>query len=95
MPLSKGTMMSVWTVQVSILVSLINFIFWNCRGTGSKIFLNTIKILTNIHHLDFLSIFEPCVSGDRATRIINKLGFSNYFVEDARGFAGDYLHFVE
>ena len=61
---------------------------WSVRGAGKKGFVRTIVDLRRIHQCQILAIFEPRISGDKALRVINKLGFSNSFVVDAEGFSG-------
>lgn len=64
-----------------------NHIFWNCRDANNKIFPNVVKTLGEIHNLGILFIFEPRIGGTGAKRVTKKLGFSNFFVEDTRGYA--------
>ncbi|KAH0969095.1 hypothetical protein GBA52_029045 [Prunus armeniaca] len=44
--------------------------------------------LIHSHHMDILFIFEPRISGGKATSIAQSLGFSNFEIVDATGFSG-------
>lgn len=52
-----------------------------------KNFTGMINNFRRIHNISVLAIFEPRISGDRAIRITKTLGYSNWFMEEARGFA--------
>lgn len=65
-----------------------NAAFWNVRGANRVGFSNEINTLKRNHNLHFLAILEPRLSGIKAQKICKKLGFSNFHIEDARGFSG-------
>lgn len=65
-----------------------NYIIWNCRGAGKKNFANLIKDCARIHHLSFVAILEPRISGDRADKVINSPGFDGLVKFDPLGFSG-------
>lgn len=64
-----------------------SFLFWNVRGTASRVLPNTIKTLISMFPFDVLAIFEPRVSGNKDRKIIKRLGFNNHIIEEAEGFA--------
>ncbi|XP_061342523.1 uncharacterized protein LOC133288720 [Gastrolobium bilobum] len=55
---------------------------------GRKEFPALIKDLKYRFKLSVLALLETRISGSRGDKIINKLGFSQYFKHDAVGFAG-------
>ena len=61
---------------------------WNVRGTGKKGFSRNIANIRGMHKFEILAVLEPRISGSKALRVINQLGFSNHFVVDAEGFSG-------
>lgn len=65
-----------------------NMLIWNCRGAGNKRFPGLIKDYTRIYKLGFLAVLEPRISGIRADRVIEKLGYDGIAREEAVGFAG-------
>lgn len=65
-----------------------NCLIWNCRGAGKKNFMNLIKDCSRIYQLDFLAILEPRISGERADKVIDKLGFDSFVKSDSVGFSG-------
>lgn len=65
-----------------------NFVIWNCRGVGNRRFLGLIRDYVKIYKLSFLAILEPRISGVRAEKVIDKLGFDRGARVDAVGFAG-------
>ena len=44
--------------------------------------------LIHSHHMDILFIYEPRISGCKATSIAQSLGFANFEIVDATGFSG-------
>ncbi|KAK3231083.1 hypothetical protein Dsin_002964 [Dipteronia sinensis] len=60
---------------------------WNVRGAGKQMFSRNIADLCGIFHFEILAVLEPRISGSKALRVINKLGFSNSFVVEAEGFS--------
>lgn len=61
---------------------------WNCQGAASPLFRICAGDLIQDHNPDICVIIEPRISGDRAKRVIEKLGFHNYYREDSQGFSG-------
>lgn len=84
--MSIGTF-EIWAMSYSS-PFLMNFLYWNVRGANGKYFPNTIKTFKRLYKLCFVALFEPRFSGSKAQKICRKLGFSNFFIEDARGFSG-------
>lgn len=63
-------------------------LFWNARGVNKKGFSNSIRTFKNLYKLNFLAILEPRVSGPKAQKISTSFGFTNFYREEAKGFAG-------
>ncbi|KAK3230979.1 hypothetical protein Dsin_002860 [Dipteronia sinensis] len=61
---------------------------WNVRGAGKQLFSTNIVDLRRLYQFDILAIFEPRISGSKASSVIRNIGFSNSFVVDAAGFSG-------
>ncbi|KAK3205341.1 hypothetical protein Dsin_019387 [Dipteronia sinensis] len=64
------------------------FCTWNVRGAGKKGFPKVISDLRNIYNFDVIAILEPRISGSRALKVVNKLGFSDKFLVETFGFSG-------
>ncbi|KAF7838421.1 putative ribonuclease H protein At1g65750 family [Senna tora] len=67
---------------------LMNYIVWNCRGTGVKTFPRLIKDLKREFKVDFLALLETHQSGQNAKDIMSKLGFDHSEVVEANGQSG-------
>lgn len=67
---------------------MINIISWNCRGAGARYFPRLVRDLKLNYNVNILIIVKPRVSGQRADKIISKLGFCNYYRIEATGFSG-------
>ena len=65
-----------------------SFLIWNIRGVGSRLSINNLKELLNKHKPICCVLFEPWINGTKATRTIDKLGFTNSFRVECSGFAG-------
>ncbi|XP_061373379.1 uncharacterized protein LOC133315733 [Gastrolobium bilobum] len=65
-----------------------NVFIWNCRGAVKRQFRSTFNRFKIKYKVGVAAILEPRVSGEKAIRVINKLGFSNHIVVDAHGFSG-------
>ncbi|KAK0592822.1 hypothetical protein LWI29_026048 [Acer saccharum] len=65
-----------------------SFCTWNVRGAGKKGFPKIISDLRNIYKFDVIAILEPRISGSRALKVVNNLGFSDKFLVEASGFSG-------
>lgn len=61
---------------------------WNARGAGSRTFSSIAKDLISMNKVKIFAVLEPRISGTRATDVIKGLGFSAFYVVDARGFSG-------
>lgn len=61
---------------------------WNVRGAGKKGFSKVICDLRKLFRFEVLAILEPRISGARASKIVNNLGFSDNFMVEASGFSG-------
>lgn len=61
---------------------------WNVRWAGGRTFPGLILDLVNRHNIDLLFLFETRISGNRAEKVLGKLGFPYYWKVDASGFSG-------
>lgn len=67
-----------------------NFLAWNIRGAGTRIFPSLIRDLVGRHKLSLLLLVETRYGGSKADQIIKKIGFPKYCKVDANGFAGGF-----
>ncbi|XP_061353784.1 uncharacterized protein LOC133298506 [Gastrolobium bilobum] len=65
-----------------------NILTWNCRGAVTNKFKSTFNRFRKKYGVGVAAILEPRVSGNKAVNIIRRLGFTNYIISDAKGFAG-------
>lgn len=65
-----------------------NSLIWNCRGTGSRNFAANVRDYMRIYQLDFISILEPRVTGQRADDVIRRNGLIEGARIDGQGFSG-------
>lgn len=65
-----------------------NFLSWNCRGTGAKGFTSLVKDLRKEYNASLIFLLETHSSGDKAVKLAKKTGFSGHFIVDAMGQAG-------
>ena len=56
--------------------------------SGKKGFVKTVVDLRKMFNFEVLAILEPRISGDRACKVMDKLGFTDRFVVEASGFPG-------
>ena len=68
--------------------AFMNFVTWNCRGASAPNFPGIIKDSRKQYCTSFIALLETRTSGNKAKRIINKMGFDSYFIVEAQGFAG-------
>ena len=61
---------------------------WNVRGVGKKGFDKIISDIRRFQHFEAIAILEPRISGSKASKVFDKLGFSNRFIVEASGFSG-------
>lgn len=61
---------------------------WNCRGAGNKTFPRMVKEVKKKYAINVLGLIETRISGDRADKVVRKLGFSDWIRVEATGFAG-------
>ncbi|XP_072084389.1 uncharacterized protein [Arachis hypogaea] len=57
-------------------------------GAGGKTFPALIKDIKREYNASFCILLETHISGDRGRTVCKKLGFDNFYIEDARGFSG-------
>lgn len=69
----------------TLIIFIMSFLFWNCRGAGNKGFYVIMHDLKIKFKFDVMSITEPRVSGVRADRIANKLNFESSSRVEAQG----------
>ncbi|XP_057418408.1 uncharacterized protein LOC130712598 [Lotus japonicus] len=50
-----------------------------------------IKDCTRIHHLSFLAVLEPRISGPRADKVLENSGFDSFAKSDSVGFSGGWI----
>jgi len=65
-----------------------NLFCWNCCGAGHKSFLTSFKSYVNVVKFSLAVIIEPKISGSKAARVVDGMGFDSSFRVDARGFKG-------
>ncbi|XP_016652264.1 PREDICTED: uncharacterized protein LOC107881841 [Prunus mume] len=63
-------------------------LIWNVRGAGDKSLSKILKNIIQLNHVEVLAVLEPRISGDKAMRVVNGLGFTNHHIVDANGFSG-------
>ncbi|CAN1162022.1 LINE-1 retrotransposable element ORF2 protein [Linum perenne] len=61
---------------------------WNCCGAGYRSFLSSFKSYSDSFRLSAAVVVEPKISGVKAAKVIDKLGFDSNFRVDAIGFKG-------
>lgn len=64
-----------WVFLVLVIGFHMNYMTWNIRGAGSLTVPSLIRDLVNRHNVSLLALVETRVSGDRASRIVGKIGF--------------------
>lgn len=69
----------------------INGIIWNCRGAGGPNFHSLMRDYIRIHHLNYVAIFEPRISGPRVDDVCRRIGLQGTVRVDAIGFSGGIL----
>lgn len=65
-----------------------NFLTWNCRGTGAKSFPNMIRDIRREYEVSLIFLLETHASGANAQRQAKKTGLSGSFILDSRGQSG-------
>lgn len=66
----------------------INILAWNVRGAGNAEFRRSFFDLIGRHKPNVVLLTETRVGGDRASSIINSLGFPRHYKVDPMGYAG-------
>lgn len=74
--------------STSFLFMNLNIICWNCRGAASKHFHRICKDLCREYKADILIILEPRCSGDKATKLVERMGFNSSWRMEAEGYSG-------
>ena len=72
----------------SIIILVMNFIFWNCRGARNNEFCEVTHDMRRLFRCNILAVADPRVSGVKADKIIKKLNFENSFRVEAQGMSG-------
>lgn len=62
---------------------------WNCRGASAKSFPNLLRDIVSKYGIQVMALLETRISGDKADRVVKKLGFNNWLRVEATGFAGE------
>lgn len=65
-----------------------SFLLWNVRGARNPDFRKVFRNLINTHKPDLIVLTETRLSGDRAHNVVNELGYRDFYIVDAMGFAG-------
>ena len=60
-----------------------NFLYWNCRGTGNDRFCSIVNYLRRSCKVDVMTITKPKVCGVVGDKIVEKLGFNASFRVEA------------
>ncbi|XLR39159.1 hypothetical protein S83_023819 [Arachis hypogaea] len=63
-------------------------IIWNVRGAASGAFRRIYKEMMKQYKPDITILLETKCSGQVARNVIKQLGYTNYIIEEAQGFAG-------
>lgn len=66
----------------------LNILAWNVRGAANPDFRRVFINIAHSHKPDLVIITETRISGERASSIINTLGFDMHYKVDAMGFSG-------
>ncbi|KAL4377188.1 hypothetical protein GQ457_02G028540 [Hibiscus cannabinus] len=64
------------------------FMVWNCQGAASATFCRHFKSFCQENHPCVVALFEPCLSGSIADRVVSQLVFPNLVKVEAYGFSG-------
>lgn len=85
---------SIWALLLSLgtfpisLLSCLFYLVWNCQGAASKRFSNVIRDLVAFINNLVIVLVEPRISGWKAEKVINKIGYSGKSRVEAQGFSG-------
>lgn len=74
-----ATSSKFFTKFIMIIVS------WNCRGACGRPFPLRVRELIKRHAVEILILVEPRVSGQKASKILKRLGFTNWIRVEAAG----------
>lgn len=76
LPLECVRLISRVEIFFSFAISLfpMNGIIWNCRGAGGPNFHSLMRDYIRIHHLNFMAILEPRISGSKAEDVCRRIG---------------------
>ncbi|XP_012083819.1 uncharacterized protein LOC105643331 [Jatropha curcas] len=61
---------------------------WNCQGAGSSSFLRTLKTFLQVHKPIIVILLEPRISGEKADKVMKKIGYTHSHRVEATGFSG-------
>ncbi|GMJ00023.1 hypothetical protein HRI_003671500 [Hibiscus trionum] len=67
---------------------MINFLMWNIQGAASSSFRDHLRRISASANPSIGALMETRMSGMRADRIVNRLGFQSSFRVEAQGFSG-------
>ena len=65
-----------------------NILFWNARGAAGENFRSSIYDLVKMHNVDMLIICEPKIQFTNAKKFLLDIGFTDFEISEAAGFAG-------
>lgn len=65
-----------------------NFISWNCRGTGARGFTTLVRDLRREYDTSLIFLMETHSIGERACKQAKRTGFGGNFIVNSRGQAG-------
>ncbi|XP_021717685.1 uncharacterized protein LOC110685467 [Chenopodium quinoa] len=66
----------------------LKIMMWNVQGAGKQAFLPTLREIIRINNPNVLALVENHISGERAQKICDKIGFSGQTRVEAQGFSG-------
>ncbi|GMJ04558.1 hypothetical protein HRI_004125000 [Hibiscus trionum] len=67
---------------------MINILTWNIQGAAGSTFRDHLRRFKADSKLSVIALMETWLSGDKADRIISRLGFQSLFRVEAQGFCG-------
>ncbi|XP_056694850.1 uncharacterized protein [Spinacia oleracea] len=66
----------------------IKILMWNVQGAGKQAFMATLKEIIRINNPTVIVLVETHLSGEKAQRVCDRIGFSGQTRVEAQGFSG-------
>lgn len=66
----------------------VKIMMWNVEGAAKPVFMSTLKEIIRINKPNVMGLVETHISGEKAQRICNHIGFSGQVRVEAQGFSG-------